>query len=1126
MLHTGEVEIKMPPKLPEREKTPLLLNVGPSFSMILPILLMTLLGSSLYGGNTSFMYASLISGGTGCLLGGIWALSNRLYQNHDCERRIAHMKEEYQRYLADRREYLMVCAQDNRRYLETLYPNAETILHGDSVPLVQRHEADDDFAFARLGTGEIPFQMKIKLEGKQEGLFENEAEIAAKALAEEYRMISDCPVGIDFRKTHHVAINMPKHLESTYEYILNILCQLALHVSAGAMKICIFADKQNEYQRRLTEIVKFVPHLFLNGTGRRLLGIDSDSAARTLVELSRHIEKDDVFWLVLVLDDGYLKDETTYQTIMSENFDNLSVVLLADKDATPPIFKENIEFGKYPGAESVSFRNAEKLLFDSVRSFDVVQGDGGYIPDKVGYLEMYGISRIEEIKLLDNWRRNSMSDRIRVPIGIRENNMIVYLDISEKYHGPHGLLAGTTGSGKSELIQTYVIGLCLNYSPTSVNFLLIDYKGGGTANVIDALPHCAGVISNLSGNMILRAIHAISSEVKRREMILASHGLAHVDEYRKLEPNMQTDGPMPHLILIIDEFAELKKEEPEFMREIISLAAVGRSLGIHLILATQKPAGVVDDKIWSNSHFKLCLKVQDKQDSMDMLHRGEAALLSKAGQCYLQVGNNEYFGKFQTAYCKDIYIPGSTSKGVFMMDACANKTSCKHMSDTQQGDSRTVLEELADYVNQKMPNETLKARQLWMDEMDIDVDLCKLARTSAIHPPILGLYDDPKNQRQGILKYEYERRGHMIIVGMPKSGKTNLLRVLLCQKTISDDAVYIDVDSRDSNSFIQGVTVGSILKPEDTEIFMHHLKRLCHKRAGENAQNRLLVFIDNFRSFFKLLKDEDAEFMVNLFSIGQSRNIYVIASGGMVSDFPPRIFAKAGYTIAMEMNDKYAYRDIMRNPTDVWPKMHTPGRCLAYVDDQILECQIAKADTESQENMCRVPNFVFPKIPDDTDIQKLLNTPEIAEYIGKGMLPLGYSQKTGKICGFEPDKVGKFLIVDDLGKMGRVIKEVIEFVVKNNPERFNDDIMLTKTTLVSNADIPWGEELTTPKEQKEGILVQGAAMNSHILDFGELSYKEMSSPVKKGSGWLKICGKKPVCIKLLNMGGEVDEDDE
>ena len=168
--------------------------------------------------------------------------------------------------------------------------------------------------------------------------------------------------------------------------------------------------------------------------------------------------------------------------------------------------------------------------------------------------------------------------------------------------------------------------------------------------MFQGLPHMVGSISNLSGSQVRRAMVSIKSENHRRQRVFAENNVNNINSYTKLYKNGEAVIPVPHLFVIIDEFAELKREEPEFMKEIISVAQVGRSLGVHLILATQKPSGTVDENIWSNAKFHLCLRVQDRQDSNDMLHKPDAAYITQTGRGYLQVGNDEVYELFQSGY--------------------------------------------------------------------------------------------------------------------------------------------------------------------------------------------------------------------------------------------------------------------------------------------------------------------------------------------------------------------------------------------------------------------------------------------------------------------------------------------
>ena len=273
----------------------------------------------------------------------------------------------------------------------------------------------------------------------------------------------------------------------------------------------------------------------------------------------------------------------------------------------------------------------------------------------ITFLEMFDVGRIEHLVSANRWKENNPVKSLATPVGISTDGSLFCLDLHEKYQGPHGLVAGMTGSGKSEFIITYILSMAVNFHPDEVAFILIDYKGGGLTGAFEDekrgihLPHLVGTITNLDGASIQRSLVSIQSELKRRQRIFnevksaTNEGTMDIYTYQKLYREQKVKEPLPHLFIISDEFAELKKQEPEFMDQLISAARIGRSLGVHLILATQKPSGVVDDQIWSNTKFRVCLRVQDRSDSFEMLKRPEAAELKDTGRFYLQVGYNEYF---------------------------------------------------------------------------------------------------------------------------------------------------------------------------------------------------------------------------------------------------------------------------------------------------------------------------------------------------------------------------------------------------------------------------------------------------------------------------------------------------
>ena len=165
------------------------------------------------------------------------------------------------------------------------------------------------------------------------------------------------------------------------------------------------------------------------------------------------------------------------------------------------------------------------------------------------------------------------------------------------------------------------------------------------ADVFKGMPHLVGTITNLGGNQTTRALLSIKSELLRRQKIFSEYDVNNIDKYQKLYysgNNKEHMPAIPHLIMIADEFAELKQDQPDFMKELVSATRVGRSLGVHLILATQKPAGVVDDQIWSNSKFKICLKVQDEADSKDVIKRPDASMIKEPGRALIQVEMTKY----------------------------------------------------------------------------------------------------------------------------------------------------------------------------------------------------------------------------------------------------------------------------------------------------------------------------------------------------------------------------------------------------------------------------------------------------------------------------------------------------
>lgn len=306
----------------------------------------------------------------------------------------------------------------------------------------------------------------------------------------------------------------------------------------------------------------------------------------------------------------------------------------------------------------------------------------------------------------NNWnnvRKNDVTRDLKIAMGKNEHG-ITYLDLHENADGPHMLVAGTTGSGKSETIITYLIGLCMKYSPMDLNLMLVDMKGGGFSDRLGSLPHCVGTVTNTAGEsegisavyMLKRFLESLNAEIKKREIILSELGVDNTDAYirvlRKIKRIHELDGdpngqqernelikgirdgnnqkqiqyidgdisrlkPLSHLILVVDEFTELKRfsseaDDVDFIAEITTIARVGRTLGLHIILVSQNIEGAINDDIRVNTKSKICLKVATKQASKEMLGTTDAAAATMPGhgRAYILVGTGSRYEYFQSAY--------------------------------------------------------------------------------------------------------------------------------------------------------------------------------------------------------------------------------------------------------------------------------------------------------------------------------------------------------------------------------------------------------------------------------------------------------------------------------------------
>lgn len=1103
-LHTGEQEILTPKPRTSREDAPFLLSVGPSMTMVLPMFLMAFAGSRLMDQGSSFYLLSLIMGVGSAALALFWGVVNYLYKKHT-ERRLEKQRIlQYREYLQRRREELGGWAADNRRILESRYPAAEHFLGNENRPpgvLWNRYYRQNDFLFLRLGTGNADSRIRVKLTQQSGDIVPDTLYQEGGSLVEEFQKEVDVPLGVDFLKVRQLGIEADPEREEDFAVLLGLLVQLAACHCYTEVKVVCFFDKASLWQMQFANSIRWMPHVWSPDKKTRFLAGDEKESGEMIPTLMTELEKDQTdkdiklpWYLVIVLNPELLQGEMLYSylTESGEGSPVSTVFIAKEKEQLPKscliyltrkggeeiIRKEDGEISRQPvNFEKVGMQKAQ-AYFRGIAGLKVREtGLEERIPDKTDFLGLYGCTRAQQLEVNRRWRKNNPEKRLKVPIGRGAGGRIVSLDIHEKFHGPHGLIAGTTGFGKSELILTFLLSVAVNFSPEDVNFFMIDYKGGGTGNVLLSLPHCAGVISNLSGKQIKRAMSAITSENKRRQKLFGEYGVNHIDGYTRLYREGKVADPLPHLILVVDEFAQLRKEEPEFMQEIISLSQVGRSLGIHLILATQKPAGTVDDRIWSNARFHLCLKVQDRQDSMDMLHNGDAAALTVPGQCYLQIGSHEYYELFQTGYCGEKYCEEAEDPScAVLVENTGRRLTLK--GEKEEG-SISQLEAVISYVNQVAEQECpIRVKPLWMPELPEKISFAELDEISRREEQekedgtsagkgtefLLGLCDDPENQRQFPLLYRPEQMGHLALCGGPLSGKTKLIQLMLwqlLQKNTAESvmALCVDMSQGSMRRLVQmpGV-LGVLQEKEEKDIFFYHLERLFQKRKEQLSENRdglpaVCLFIDNFAAMYTALEEKQQDFILRLAKEGMGYGIYLILSASSVAEIPGRIYEKFKTTLALSMSDRFAYGDVLRRYSiPVLPKENTPGRGLCIQKDRILEFQGAffeedqiKKVQEKRKEQKEYPK-PFPHLPKPADYEVMKK-----EYLWKeNCIPLGYSLATGEIRELNLEQNPVFLL--SYGK-------------KEQGKQFFED--MADSLLTAGKNVLW---ITGDREDEEKIL--------------------------------------------------------
>jgi S-DNA-T family DNA segregation ATPase FtsK/SpoIIIE len=392
------------------------------------------------------------------------------------------------------------------------------------------------------------------------------------------------------------------------------------------------------------------------------------------------------------------------------------------------------------------------------------------VPERVALPELLGIEEITPRWVGSQW--DDDVSELSATIGTAAQGPF---RVDLRADGPHALVAGMTGAGKSELLQTLIASLATAHPPTRLSFLLVDYKGGAAFKDCTGLPHTVGVVTDLDAHLTQRALVSLNAELQRRERLLRDAGAKDLADMERREP----EAAPPSLVIVIDEFATLAKEVPEFIEGIVDVAQRGRSLGVHLVLATQRPGGVVSENIRANTNLRIALRVNEAAESNDVIGAAEAARIprDRPGRGYARTGHGE-LTEFQAAYVGGVSRERVEDRTIRVRELSLELASRREEEAEveEETDLRRIVASAAAAAEERRLG---RPRSPWLPPLEPIVSLESLREPADPgREAVLGMLDDPARQLQQPYTVDLEAEGSLLVYGASGSGKTTLLRTL------------------------------------------------------------------------------------------------------------------------------------------------------------------------------------------------------------------------------------------------------------------------------------------------------------------------------------------------------------
>ena len=921
-----------------------------------------------------------------------------------------HGRKSHTRQQADYREHKARVEHDARDAVDAERlrcrhdcPDPATVLSIASGPrrrLWERRRTDPDYLLLRIGTADLPSTVELTDPTQDEHR------------RRRFWLIPDAPVTIPLVERPVVGVAGPAGVPRAAGRWL--VAQIAALHSPQDVQICILTDSSGQAAWAWT---RWLPHC-QPAEGQNcaaLVGTDAETVAARIAELQtiitgrqkalgdRHVERVRFTREIVVVFDGsrklrslpgaigVLREGPTVgvycicldanerllpaecHAVAAAGPDGRLVVQQMNQPAIAPVRPEFV-------TPAWSDRLARSLA--PVRDVSGDDEDAG-LPEACRLLDVLDLEPPAALAIAARWNAGGRST-----LAVVGASFDGPFGIDLRKDGPHALIAGTTGAGKSELLQTLIASLACVNRPDAMTFVLVDYKGGSAFKDCVHLPHVVGLVTDLDAHLTRRALASLSAELTRRERILAAAGVKDIEDYtaqleREARDSRRADSllaPMPRLVIVIDEFASLVRDLPDFVTGLVSIAQRGRSLGIHLILATQRPSGVVSADIRANTNLRIALRVTDAGESADVIEAPDAAAISRAtpGRAYVRLGHASLL-PFQAGRIGG-HRPGTVQASQPRViplgwSALGRPEPPRPAARSQADDDVTDLKVLVGQIQHAAAGLRIPAQHSpWLAPLPQTLLLRDLpaART---RPPIrgaaelpFGLTDLPELQRQRPATLNLDTVGHLMAAGAPRSGRSQLLRTIAASIAVScssaDAHVYgIDCGNGALLPLADLPHCGAVVTRTQAERAARLITRLgaelerrqdllaeggyadvTEQRAGVPPPGRLphiMVLLDRWEGFTTTLAETGGgaltDVITQILAEGASAGIHLIMTGDR-SLLAGRIAAMCENKLAFKLAEKDDYALIGLRPRTL-PDDIPPGR--AYQAGTGTETQVA-----------------------------------------------------------------------------------------------------------------------------------------------------------------------------------------